>query len=298
MRVLITGADGFIGGHLRKHLGEHGDSVIGIDRAKADVRDEAAMREVVRSAMPDVVFHLAAQPHVARSFQDPVGTFSVNVLGTVAVLEAVRTEAPRARVVVASSAEVYGSARPDELPLVETSELRPATPYAASKVAQEVCAHQYRRSHGLDVIVARNFNAIGPGQAVDFALPAFASQLARVARGAEPSLRVGNLSAERDLTDVRDVVRAYRLLAEKGAPGDTYNVCSGRAVAMSEALDSLVQVSGLDIRVEVDPARMRPVDTPRIVGSHARLRDAVGWEPEIPLRRSLADLFAFELGRT
>jgi GDP-4-dehydro-6-deoxy-D-mannose reductase len=297
MRVLITGADGFVGGHLRDHLGERGDTVAGVDRARADVRDAEAMRRAVREATPDVVFHLAAQPHVAKSFQDPIGTFSVNVLGTVAVLEAVRAESPRARVVVASSAEVYGRARAEELPLVERSELRPATPYAASKVAQEVCAHQYRRSHGLDVVVVRSFNAVGPRQSTEFALPAFASQLARVAHGAEPVLRVGNLSAERDFTDVRDVARAYRLLAEKGAPGDTYNLCSGRAVAIHDALEVLIRASGLDVRIEIDPARMRPVDTPRLVGSYARLREAVGWEPEISLERTMEDLFKFELGR-
>jgi GDP-4-dehydro-6-deoxy-D-mannose reductase len=268
-----------------------------VDREDADVCDGTAMRALVRSAAPEVVFHLAAQASVARSFADPLETFEVNVLGTVAVLEAVRSEVPAARVVLSSSAEVYGSAPDEQLPLVETAELRPSTPYAASKVAQEVCGAQYRRSFGLDVILVRGFNTIGPGQATTFALPAFAAQLARIAEGAEPVLRVGNLSARRDLTDVRDVVRAYRLLAARGAAGATYNVCSDRAISIREALETLVSTSGLDVRIEVDPERLRPVDTPVLLGSAARLREATGWSPEIGLERSLADLFAFERAR-
>jgi GDP-4-dehydro-6-deoxy-D-mannose reductase len=165
-------------------------------------------------------------------------------------------------------------------------------------VAQEVCADQYRRGFGLNVVVARGFNAIGPGQAASFAFPGFAAQLARICRGAEPVLRVGNLSAERDVTDVRDVARAYRLLAEVGASGTVYNICSGRPIVIRHALDLLVEVSGLDVRVEVDPERLRPVDTPRILGSNARLRAATGWEPEIPLRQSLADLYEYERERS
>jgi GDP-4-dehydro-6-deoxy-D-mannose reductase len=297
MRVLMTGADGFVGRHLTEHLEASGDVVSGFDRAQVDVRDEAATRSAIRAATPDVVFHLAAQSNVARSFQDPVGTFSVNALGTVALLEAVRAEAPGARVLVSSSAEVYGTAGADELPFEEGSELRPSSPYAASKVAQEVCALQYHRSFGLDACVVRSFNMIGPGQSTAFALPAFASQLARVAGGEEPVLRVGNLSAERDLTDVRDAVRAYRLIAAKGEPGAVYNVCTGAAVRMRDALDLLIEESGLDVRVEIDPERLRPVDIPRIVGSYARLRSGTSWSPEIALRRTLADIYAFERSR-
>jgi GDP-4-dehydro-6-deoxy-D-mannose reductase len=215
----------------------------------------------------------------------------VNVLGTVAVLEAVRAHAPGARVVVASSAEVYGAVRAAGSAVPETAPLAPVSPYGASKVAAETAALQFHRAHGLDVVVARAFNAVGPGQSTDFALPGFAAQLAAIARGAGPPvLRVGNLDAERDLTDVRDVARAYALLVERGEPGSVYNVCSGGAVSIRAALDALIRASGLEVRVEVDPMRLRPADAPRLVGDPAKLAAATGWRPEVPLERTLADL--------
>jgi GDP-4-dehydro-6-deoxy-D-mannose reductase len=291
VRSLVTGAGGFVGAHLARHLEGCGDEVVALDRAHADVRDAAAMREAVAAASPDVVYHLAAQSSVAASFADPVATWETNVLGTVTLLEAVRASAPKARVLVAASADAYGHVDAGDLPLEESAPLRPANPYAGSKAAQETAALQYHRGFGVDAVVVRGFNAIGPGQSPAFALPGFARQLALIARGEiEPALRVGNLGAERDLTDVRDAVRAYRLLAERGEPGGVYNVCSGTAVSIRRALEMLVQASGLTVRVEVDPAKLRPVDIPRLVGSNARLRAATGWQPEIPLEQTLADV--------
>jgi GDP-4-dehydro-6-deoxy-D-mannose reductase len=293
MRVVVTGAGGFVGRHLVRELASRGADAIGVDRAEADVCDAGAVADLVARARPDAVVHLAAQSRAARSFADPAETLSVNVLGTLAVLEAVRRNAPHARLVVASSAEVYGAPPEGALPVAETAPLAPVNPYGASKVAQETVALQYHRAYGLDVVVARAFNAVGPGQSTDFALPSFASQLAAIARGEAPAvLRVGNLDAERDFVDVRDVARAYALLVERGAEPGTYNICTGVAVSIRQALDLLVAASGLDVRVEVDAARMRPADAPRLVGDPRRLASATGWRPELRLVRSLADLYA------
>lgn len=292
MRALVTGASGFVGRHLATLLRSRGDEVVAASRAEADVRDAAAVRSLVAAAAPDAVFHLAGQSSVARSFADPVATFEANAVGTVAVLEAVRATAPGARVLVASSADVYGAVAPDEPPVRETRPLAPASPYAASKAAAETAALQYARSFGLDAVVVRSFSAVGPGQSTEFALPGFAAQLARVARGeAEPVLRVGNLSAERDFVDVVDVARAYAALAGRGATGEAYNVCTGEGRSLRDALDMLVRASGLDVRIELDPARLRPVDVPRLAGSSEKLRAATGWRPERPLAESLAGLY-------
>jgi GDP-4-dehydro-6-deoxy-D-mannose reductase len=298
MRVLVTGARGFVGGHLVRCLAGRGAEVAELDREDGDVCDAASTARAVEAARPDAVVHLAGLASVARSFDRPVETYRANALGTVHVLEAVRAHAPGARVVVASSADVYGAARPEDLPLTESSPLAPASPYAASKAAAEYAALAYRRGFGLDAVVARSFNAVGPGQSTEFALPSFADQLAAIARGAAPPvLRVGNLEAERDLTDVRDVARAYALLVERADVEGVYNVCTGAAVSMRAALDLLVRAAGLDVAVEVDPSRLRPADAPRLVGSAERLERATGWRPEITLEQSLADLFAERAGR-
>ena len=293
MRVVVTGAGGFLGRRLVRELASRGAETVAVDRAEADVCDAAAVADLVARTRPDAVVHLAAQSRVAHSFADPGETFRVNVLGTVAVLEAVRRHAPRARILVASSAEVYGAVGADALPVAESAPLAPVNPYGASKVAAEAAAFQFHRAHGLDVAVLRAFNAIGPGQATDFALPGFAAQLAAIARGAaEPVLRVGNLDAERDLTDVRDVARAYALALERGEAGGVYNVCSGTAGPIRRALEALVAASGLEVRVEVDPSRLRPVDVPCVYGSPRRLAVVTGWRPEVPLERTIADLYA------
>lgn len=296
--VLVTGAGGFVGSHLRETLSAKGYDVVTFERDDGDICDMPLLRGFVSRVQPAVVYHLAAQSSAARSFQNPAGTFHVNVTGTVSLLEAIRLEAPDARVVVASSSEVYGAMAPDEAPLDESAPLRPLNPYAASKAAQELATFQYVRAFGCDVIVARCFNSVGPRQAQAFALPSFAAQLARIAvRETEPILYVGNLDVRRDYTDVRDVARALMLLGERGARGETYNVCSRAEVSLRTALDLLARVSGVDVRIEVEAQRVRPADIPRIVGSYALLNEATGWRPEVPLERSLADLYQYELGR-
>ncbi len=294
MRALVTGSQGFVGAWLVRELETAAHTVVAIDRDDADVRDAASIARIVGDARPDAVFHLAAQASVAQSYGDPVGTYETNVLGTVALLEALRTAASAARVVVASSAEVYGVEPDESNPLAEDHPLRPVSPYAASKVAQEAAALQYWRSFGVDVVIARSFNAIGPGQRTTFALSAFAHQLVAIGRGrSEPVLRVGNLEAVRDFTDVRDVVRAYVAMAERAAAGGVYNIASGTGRSIADALAVLVAASGLEVEIAVDESRLRPSDVPWLVGDSARLRRETGWSPTISIQESARDLLAF-----
>ena len=292
MRTLVTGANGFVGGHLLNLLMSRDDDVIAVSREDLDIRDAAVVDNLVRSVRPEAVYHLAAQASVARSFDDPIGTFEVNALGTLTLLEALRTHCPAARVLVASSADTYGRVEPHEIPTAEETPQRPLSPYASSKVAQEALAMQYARTFGLHVVVTRSFNAIGPGQAATFALASFAAQLVGIARGlGEPVLRVGNLEVERDLIDVRDVVRAQVMLLDADAAGQAFNICRGEAVRMRDALDLLIAVSGLQVSVVVDPGRLRPADVPRMVGSNQKLCATVAWSATVSLEQSLRDLY-------
>lgn len=296
MRVLVTGANGFVGSHLLRLLEDRGDEIAAVSREDLDICDADAVNALVRSARPEGIFHLAAQASVAASFDDPVGTLRTNALGTLTVLEAVRAGAPAARLLVASSADTYGRVEPHEIPVGEETPQRPVSPYAASKVAQEALALQYARSFGLHVVVTRSFNAIGPGQSTAFALASFASQIAECAlRRREPVLRVGNLDVERDFIDVRDVVRAQAMLLDGDSAGRAFNICSGTAVRLRDALDLLIAESGLSVTVEVDPALQRPADVPRMAGSNRRLCTTVPWSATISLDRSLRDLYQASL---
>jgi GDP-4-dehydro-6-deoxy-D-mannose reductase len=306
MRVLVTGAAGFVGYWLVRDLLAGGHSVFaasqdgrpppraapGAEWVPLEVTSQPSVAAAMDAARPQAVFHLAGQASVGDSFNDPLGTWDVNATGTLRVACALP---PGARLLLVSSAEAYGVVPEDEQPIREDRPLRPTNPYAASKAAAEMAALQ-SGCGGADVVVARAFNHTGPGQDARFALPSFARQVAEIRAGrAEPLLRVGNLSARRDLLDVRDVVRAYVRLVEAGEPGGVYNVCSGEARSMAEAVDELVEISGTRARVEVDPARVRPVDLPLLLGDNARLR-ALGWTPEIPFRRTLGDLLEWEAG--
>jgi GDP-4-dehydro-6-deoxy-D-mannose reductase len=305
VRALVTGAGGFVGGHLVRSLVADGVEVFAgsLDGAPPagdpagarwlalDVTSASSLAAAVAEARPDAVFHLAGQASVAGSFKDPLGTWDANATGTLRVLEALE---PGTRLVLAGSAEVYGAVPEAEQPIREERPLRPANPYAASKAAAEMACVAAASSRGVEAVIARSFNHTGPGQDPRFALPSFARQIAAIRAGrAEPVLRVGNLAARRDLLDVRDVVLAYRRLAEAGTPGTAYNVCSGAAQSMRDALDALVEISGAEVRVEVDPERVRPVDLPLLLGDPSRIR-ALGWTPDIPLRSTLADLLAAE----
>ncbi|HTZ09842.1 MAG TPA: GDP-mannose 4,6-dehydratase [Acidimicrobiales bacterium] len=286
MRALVTGAKGFVGSWLTAHLESQGDLVVGIDH-EVDVTDPEAVRVALTEAAPDAVYHLAALAHVGQSWSGPAEAFEVNAVGTLHVLEAARAQARPPRVLVVSSAEVYGAVPPDRLPVGEDVPLAPVTPYAASKVAAEYLGVQAFLAHGLPVVRVRPFNHVGPGQSPGFVVPALAQRIVEARRSGTPSIKVGNLAARRDLTDVRDVVRAYRLLVEHGEAGAVYNVCSGRDVGIDEVAEHLLRLAGADLRLEVDPALARPVDVPVIRGDPAKLEAATGWTPVVDLETSL-----------
>lgn len=271
----MTGAAGFVGGHLREELGE------AFAAFEEDVLDVEALRRAVRTA--DAVVHLAAESSVASSWKDPRRAWRVNVDGTVNVLDAVRTERPRARVLVASTCEVYG--RAERIPTPEEEPVRPLSPYAATKAAAELACSV----SGLDVVVVRPSNHEGPGRDERFAVGSWARQIARLEREGGGTLFVGDLSAERDIVDVRDVCRAYRLLLDRSVDAGTYNVGSGRTVTMAHVVELLVAQARVAVQVERDENRVRPAEIPRLAGDSARLQATTGWRPEISLEQTLAD---------
>ena len=293
MRSLITGGRGFVGTWLADHLRELGDEVVAIDR-EVEITDPTALLGAMSTAAPDAVYHLAALTHVGQSWEEPLQVLEVNIMGTAAVLAAARQCGTDPRVLVTSSAEVYGAVTdPGLLPLSETSPTAPLTPYAASKLAAEAVVDQAYLGHGQHVITVRPFNHIGPGQTPNFAVPALAKRIVEADRRGSPTIPVGNLSARRDFTDVRDVVRAYRLLVEAGRPGEVYNVCSGRDVSIREIADGLLKLAGTTLEFETDPTLVRPVEVPVLRGDPTRLVDATGWKPEVPLDQTLADVLGY-----
>lgn len=292
MRALITGATGFVGPHLVAHLESEGDHVTGIGHTNGpDLLDGAAWNDLVESAAPDVIYHLAGFSDVGASWKSPRTAFRLNAEGTMSVLEAARTNRVH-RVVLVSSADVYGIASPASLPLTETAPIQPRSPYGASKQAAEAIAGQYHRGWGLDVVVVRPFNHIGPGQSPNFFAPAIATKIAAAELAGGGTVTHGDLSPERDFTDVRDVVRAYRLIATAGRSGAIYNVCTGKAVAMSSILDDMIDAAVVPISTEPDPELVRPVDLPVLRGSFEALRQDTGWEPSIELNETLADVLS------
>ena len=285
MNALVTGAEGVVGRWLVSHLRASDDRVTPLDHASLDVTDSAAVAERVSAERPEAIYHLAAITSEQTIRRDPLGAYRVNVLGTVNLLEAVRRHAPQCAVLVPGSAQVYGAPAPDDLPLTEDRPLHPCHHYAASKAAQEACAQAYAAAHRIRALITRSFNHTGPGQSPDFLVPSLAVQILRGGR-----VEVGNLDVARDFTDVRDIVRAYRLLVLRGEPGLPYNVCSGRAVTIRWILELLADQAGVRVEPVVEAARVRPEEPLELRGSHARLTSATGWEPEIPLARTLADV--------
>jgi GDP-4-dehydro-6-deoxy-D-mannose reductase len=293
VRSLITGGRGFVGTWLADHLRGQGDEVVAIDY-EVDVTDPVALLEAVTAAAPDAVYHLAALTHVGESWKDPLQVLQVNVIGTAALLAAARQCGTDPRVLVTSSAEVYGAVTdPSLMPLDELTPTAPLTPYAASKLAAEALIGQAFRGHGQEVIVVRPFNHIGPGQTPNFAVPALAKRIVEADRRGDSSIAVGNLAARRDFTDVRDVVKAYRMLIESGTPGEVYNVCSGHDVAIEEIATTLLRLAGTSLEFETDPTLVRPVEVPVLRGDPTRLQLATGWKPEIPLDQTLADVLEY-----
>jgi GDP-4-dehydro-6-deoxy-D-mannose reductase len=292
VRSLITGGRGFVGTWLADHLRHSGDDVVQIDQ-EVEITDPAALLAAVKGASPDAIYHLAALTHVGQSWDEPLRVLQVNVLGTGALLAAARECGSDPTVLVTSSAEVYGAVTdPRQLPLTEQSPTAPLSPYAASKLASEALCGQAWLGHGQRVVVVRPFNHIGPGQSPNFAVSALSKRIVDAERSGATEIPVGNLTARRDFTDVRDVVRSYRLLIESGAPGGVYNVCSGRDVAIQEIADRLLAQAGSSVRLVPDPSLMRPVEVPVLRGDPTRLMEATGWAPEITLDQTLSDVLA------
>lgn len=315
-RVLITGADGFVGRCLASFLVEEGGSeVMGLDLkpprgggpwdrcayGECDILDRESMFSHVESFRPDYVFHLAAQSSVRRSWDDPRLTYDIALTGQANLLDALREAGLDARVHVACSAEEYGRVGEDELPIREDHPLRPASPYALSKVMQDYHAVFSYHAYGTRAVVTRAFNMIGPGQSPEFVVSDFARQIAEVEAGLrEPVMRVGNLEARRDFSDVRDLVGAYWLLLRKGEPGEAYNVCGGSDRSIAEVLELLLSMSDAAIRVDVDPERLRKSDIPVLRGDNGKMREVTGWSPERSLEETLRDVLGWwreELGR-
>ena len=309
-RALITGISGFVGSHLAEYLLKYTDwhvagTVYGPEENIEHLRDRlelypAELSEletvisIVERAKPDYIFHLAAQPLVSLSRHDPWGTLANNIRLQLNILEAVARLDSGARILVIGSSEEYGLVRPDELPIKETNPLRPTSPYAVSKVAQDMLGLQYHLSHKLFTVRVRSFNHIGPRQRPGFVAPDFASQIARAEAGLqEPIIRVGNLEPQRDFSNVRDVVRGYYLLITRGEPGEVYNLGSEQARSVRELLETLMAMSKVPITVEQNPERLRPTDVPVIVGDCTKIREQTGWRPIIPFEDSLRDVLDY-----
>lgn len=317
MRALITGISGFAGSHLADYCLDRGDvEVAGVVRDPArlghaaplaaqvrfvqgDLRDPDALDRAVSDTQPEVVFHLAGQAFVPLSFQDPAGTFLDNALGQLSLIQAVLRHRPAARLLVVGSAAEYGQVRPEDNPVHEDVPLRPIDPYGVSKVAQDLMAYQYAVSHRLDAVRVRPFNHTGPRQSDQFAPSWFARRVAEIeTRAAPPDLPVGNLTATRDFTDVRDVVRAYYLAATQGRRGEVYNIGSGQGRRMADVLEILAGLSRVEFHIREDAARMRPLDVPVQVCNAGRLTALTGWTPAIRLEETLADLLEYWRGKT
>lgn len=310
MRALITGINGFVGGHLAEHLLAASEwELWGVARqpelalpglnghvqvAVCDLADKAALAAAVALAQPAVIFHLAAQSNVPLSFENPAGTLTTNIVAQLNLFHAVIGAGINPLIVIATSNEIYGSIDPADLPLTERTPFRPVNPYAVSKATQDLLGYQYHVSHKLRTLRLRLFNHIGPRQTEKFAVGSFAAQIARIEAGLqEPRIRVGNLAAERDFTDVRDIARAYALVAMRGQVPCAYNVGSGRCVSLHHMLEILLSLSTAAIQIEQDPARMRPSDVPRVVSDYALFHAHTGWQPQIPLEQTLADVLAY-----
>ena len=294
MKALITGGRGFVGKYLAAECDQQGDTVVSTDRSGADpldITDRDAVHNAFARHHPDVVYHLAALSHVGESWKDPTLTLRVNVEGTANVIDAARA-AEVGRVIVVGSAEEYGRVEPRDLPLREDAPLRPSTPYGVSKIAASFLALQAHLAYGFDTIRVRAFSHTGPGQSDRFLVPALAQRIAKAERDGTDEISVGSLAPVRDLSDVRDVVRAYRLLAVKGHAGAVYNVCSGTGVSVQEITARLVAAARSPLRVTVDEALVRPIEVPRLVGDPSLLRRDTNWQPVHSLEETLTSVLA------
>ena len=309
MRALVTGITGFVGGHLAEHLAAAGDQVVGLSASgrwpqalehlsrlarveKLDLADvdEATFADLIARKQPEAIYHLAAQANPQASVADSRGTWALNLGGTLNLLEAVKRSGLKPRVVLVGSGVSYGNPAPGDMPVAETCPLRPNNPYAASKAAADLLGIQHYLGHGTDVVIARPFNHAGPRQSSSYVLSALARQVAEVEAGRASRVEVGNLQVRRDFTDVRDVVRGYRLLAERGVSGEIYNLGTGVGTLLADAVGILAGLSKVPIEVHVDPARVRPVDLELLVADASKLRSATGWEPRYAIEQTLRDM--------
>ncbi len=294
MRALVTGASGFVGRTLLDHLATEGDVVTGLSRATGgpEITDRGAVHAAITGCEVDVIYHLAAQSHVPTAWSNPIDTLRINVEGTQNVLDAAADAPGKPRVLVVTSAEVYGSVTPDELPIHEDAPLRPNNPYAASKVAADAVAQQAWLGRGQDVIRLRAFNHLGPGQSSNFVCSGIAHRIASAERAGTRQIDVGNLNVRRDFSDVRDIVAAYRLVAESGQSGQVYNVCSGNDRSIGDVANGLLALSDADLKLVPHPDLVREVDTPVVRGDNSRIAADTGWQPQISLSTTLADVLA------
>jgi GDP-4-dehydro-6-deoxy-D-mannose reductase len=312
MRALVTGVSGFVGGHLAEHLVAEGDLVVGLSasgRWPAELahlgktvriepfdlieRSESELADLVRRKQPEVIYHLAAQSNPQESLTDPRGTWTLNLGGSLNLLEAVRSLGQKPRVILVSSGVCYGNPAPQFIPVKEDCPLRPNNPYAASKAAVDLLGIQHYLSHSTEVMIVRPFNHAGPRQSSRYVLAGLALQVAEVEKGRRECLEVGNLDVVRDFIDVRDVVHAYRLLGQKGQPGEIYNLGSGQGTRIAAALEYLRSQARITIPVRVDAARVRPVDQPLLVADSSKLRTAIGWEPRYTIEQTLTNMLEF-----
>jgi GDP-4-dehydro-6-deoxy-D-mannose reductase len=312
MRALVTGISGFVGGHLAEHLIESGDQVVGLctsghwpaslEHLNGRVRieqwdlintEEALLTELITRKQPEIIYHLAAQSNPRASMADPRKTWALNLGGTLTLLESVRHSGLTLRVILVGSGICYGNPKPEHLPVDESCPLRPNNPYGASKAAADLLGIQHFLEHGADIVMVRPFNHSGPRQASTYVLGGLALQVAEIEAALRNHLDVGNLEVVRDFTDVRDVVRAYRLLGLRGAAGEIYNLGSGLGTRLSAALECLVKLARVPVPVHPDPARFRPVDLPLLVADPSKLRKITGWEPTYKLEQTLADMLQY-----
>jgi len=309
--ALITGITGFVGSHMAELLLSFGFEVHGLWRWRSrtenvdhikpkihliegDLLDAHSLQQVMMDVRPTHIFHLAAQSFVPASWTSPAVTLEINVVGSCNLFEAIRNVKIDPLIQIACSSEEYGLVKADEIPIKETNPLRPLSPYGVSKIAMDYLGYQYFKSYGMKIVRTRGFNHTGPRRGEVFAESSFAKQIAEIEKGRrEPEILVGNLEAERDYTDVRDMVRGYLLALEKGEPGEVYNICSGKAVKIKKVLDTLITFSKVKVEIKKDASRMRPSDVPILLGDNSKFVKKTGWRPKISFEKTMKDLLTY-----